>query len=123
MTASAGDDVQLPERSMKQCALCALRNRWREPGEVEEEAPQEEWPDESDIRRARSEAAKAATPIPEQIWALRNSAQTLAMTGAPVKVRRPTVPSFLWLLIAYNSGRFQWIRNISRRSGLIIRCF
>ena len=45
---------------------------------VEEEA----WPDEARIRSARVAEAQAAAPVPERVWAMRNAAATLALTGA-----------------------------------------
>jgi len=43
---------------------------------------EEEWPDEDAVRSARIAEAQADVPIPERVWAMRNAAATLAMTGA-----------------------------------------
>jgi len=43
---------------------------------------EEEWPDESLVRAARIADAQADQPVPERVWAMRNAAATLAMTGA-----------------------------------------
>lgn len=45
-------------------------------------AEEEEWPDEARIRAARVADAQAAAPVPERVWAMRNAAATLALTGA-----------------------------------------
>jgi hypothetical protein len=50
-------------------------------------ANQEAWPDAADMYKARRAEQLKQTPIPEQIWALKNSAQTLAMTGVEGKAR------------------------------------
>ena len=46
-----------------------------------------DWPDMQEVRRARREEVEATTPVPERIWALRNAAAALALTGVPVKAR------------------------------------
>lgn len=43
---------------------------------------QEEFPDEAELRRLRREEVEAKTPVPERVWALRNSAYALAQTGS-----------------------------------------
>ena len=43
---------------------------------------EEEWPDENDVRSARIADAQADVPVPERVWAMRNAAKTLALTGA-----------------------------------------
>ena len=55
-------------------------------GEEAEEDPhsgaEEEFPDEAELRRMRRKQVEAKTPIPERVWALRNSSNSLAQSGA-----------------------------------------
>ena len=49
-------------------------------------APEEEWPDEADVRSARIAEAQQAAPVPERVWAMRNAAG--ASSRLPLSLRR-----------------------------------
>ena len=52
-------------------------------------APEEEWPDEADVRSARIAEAQQAAPVPERVWAMRNAAgATIACVCHVVRLTR-----------------------------------
>lgn len=62
---------------------CVLRRICGQEAQANANAKTEEdFPDEAELRRMRREQVEAQTPVPERVWALRNSGSTLAQTGA-----------------------------------------
>ena len=57
-------------------------------------APEEDWPDEADVRSARIAEAQQAAPVPERVWAMRNAA------GAAPRLSLPPRPSDAACLLA-----------------------
>ena len=42
-------------------------------------APEEDWPDEAEVRAARIADAQQSAPVPERVWAMRNAAGTAGL--------------------------------------------
>ncbi|KAK3276628.1 hypothetical protein CYMTET_15314 [Cymbomonas tetramitiformis] len=86
----ARDMVELTQQILGEEHLCVtLLTKHIRLKENEEEAvekvEEEEWPDEQKVKQMRMRKDMEQTAIPEQVWALRNSAMSLAMTGVEEK--------------------------------------